>query len=338
MSTKCKIKICYEDIPKQNILGKTIDLFSFNNYNEIKKIIFKHSENKAYDKYRLKEKDLFVLKFEEINIPEIDNRIWDDDSFRILCSYVKDNQIEKLKLIIKKVKKYPSQPTPPPKYDIFLQDALLSTWESTKKDIKEDLSENSLNDRKRVYLQEKKDNNIIIEDNFIKELNINIICNNCLYSNFSGARYICAECNNFNLCEYCQEKARLSHNKDHTFIRFNNPVVNNIEKYNCIISPNKMLLNKKYEPFEVGIDIMNNGEEALQECFLSPIRFGEKYFGCLKTTIIDECKNGEKIHLNVFMKFDDSNQKNLYEGYFRLMTKEGIPFGDILYIQVTIQE
>ena len=77
----------------------------------------------------------------------------------------------------------------------------------------------------------------------------------------------------------------------------------------------------------------------MQECFLSPIRFGKNYFGCLKTTITDECKNGEKIKLNVFMKFDDSDDiKDSYEGYFRLMTKEGLPFGDILYVQVMIEK
>ena len=339
-STKCPIRIYYEELPKKNILGKQKDLFSYKSFNEIKQNIFTQSENKTYDKIRLKETDLFILNLGDYQVPEIYNSIWDEETFQYLCSYIKENPPEKLKFIIKKVKKTPPPLAPQPKYDSFLKDALLSVWEKTKKDIEENLNENYLNDGKRLYLQEKQENNINIKDEFIDDLNVNIICNNCVASNFSGARYICAECNNFNLCEFCQENARLSHNKDftdHTFIRLNKPSLDDIGKYNCIFSPNKMLLNNKFEPFEVNIDIMNNGDETLQGCFLSPIRFGKNYFGCLKTTITEECENGNKITLNVLMKFDDYdqiNKKDLYKGYFRLMTKEGLPFGDILYIQV----
>ena len=336
MSKECPIRIYYEELPKKNVLGKSIDLFSYTSFNEIKKSIFKHSEKPSFDKVRLKEKDLFILKMEDFELAEL-NSIWDEETFKYLYSHIKQNPPEKLKFIIIKVKKYPN--FTPSEYETLLKNALESGWESTKKEIEEDLNENYLNDGKRLFLQEKKENDENIKDETLNELNINIICNNCLVCNFSGARYVCAECNNFNLCEYCQESTRSAHNKEHTFIRFNEPVFDDIEKYNCIFAPNRMLLNKPFEPFEIDIDIMNNGDEPLQECFLSPIRFGKNYFGCLKTTITDECKNGEKIKLNVFMKFDDSDDiKDSYEGYFRLMTKEGLPFGDILYVQVMIEK
>ena len=336
MSKECPIRIYYEELPKKNLLGKSVDLFSFSNYNEIKKIIFKQSEKSSFDKVRLKEKDLFILKMEDFELAEL-NSIWDEETFKYLYSHIKQNPPEKLKFLIQKVTKYPD--FTPSEYETLLKNALESGWESTKKEIEEDLNENYLNDGKRLFLQEKKENDENIKDETLNELNINIICNNCLACNFSGARYVCAECNNFNLCEYCQENARSAHNKEHIFIRFNEPVFEDIEKYNCIFSPNRMLLNKPFEPFEIDINIMNNGDEPLQECFLSPIRFGKNYFGCLKTTITDECENGEKIKLNAFMKFDDSDDiKDSYEGYFRLMTKEGLPFGDILYVQIMIEK
>ena len=31
---------------------------------------------------------------------------------------------------------------------------------------------------------------------------------------------------------------------------------------------------------------------------------------------------------------DEDSSQDVYEGYYRLFTEEGIPFGDILYIQV----
>ena len=67
-----------------------------------------------------------------------------------------------------------------------------------------------------------------------------------------------------------------------------------IEKYNCIFAPNRMLLNKPFEPFEIDIDIMNNGDEPLQECFLSPIRFGKNYFGIRLRNECDVCRD-EKV-------------------------------------------
>ena len=41
--------------------------------------------------------------------------------------------------------------------------------------------------------------------------------------------------------------------------------------------------------------------------------------------------------MKTMIKFEDENiiEKNKqYEGYFRLMTQEGLPFGDIFYLQV----
>ena len=35
---------------------------------------------------------------------------------------------------------------------------------------------------------------------------------------------------------------------------------------------------------------------------------------------------------------DDDDSQDIFEGYYRLFTEEGIPFGDILYLQVIIEE
>jgi hypothetical protein len=45
--------------------------------------------------------------------------------------------------------------------------------------------------------------------------------------------------------------------------------------------------------------------------------------------------------MNIKFDYDNTEEEdenNEYEGYFRLMTKEGIPFGDILYIKIIIEE
>ena len=55
-------------------------------------------------------------------------------------------------------------------------------------------------------------------------------------------------------------------------------------------------------------NIINIGDKNLQYCFLSPIRFGKEYLGCLKQTISEEVKKGEKIKLNIFIIFDDVDE------------------------------
>ena len=105
-------------------------------------------------------------------------------------------------------------------------------------------------------------------------LHSNVVCKNYLTSNFSGARYIYAEYDNFNLCEYCQKKARVSHIYQHTFINLNSPVFIEIQKYNSIFSPKNQILKIKEEPFEIKIDIINTGVENLQDVLFLQLGLG----------------------------------------------------------------
>ena len=48
----------------------------------------------------------------------------------------------------------------------------------------------------------------------------------------------------------------------------------------------------------------------------------------------------EKMRMNLTVYFDDGEDSNqdVYEGYFRLFTDEGIPFGDVLFLQVVTED
>ena len=108
--------------------------------------------------------------------------------------------------------------------------------------------------------------------------------------------------------------------------------------FSCLFINKRKIINvDKFEAFDFEIEIINNGIESLQGCFISPIRFGKKYIGCTKDSIESEVQNGKKYTMKTMIKFEDENiiEKNKqYEGYFRLMTQEGLPFGDIFYLQV----
>lgn len=344
MELKCDAKVVYKELEKTILFkGKIFEDETFFKYDSIKKKIFDKSKSNKNVKnnIRVTEKDTFVLEIEGYEMPDL-KYVWNSDTYNYFYDRIKQNPVEKIKLSIVKVKKYPEWN--PPEYGVILKDSLENAWNSTKEEIKKELTEKYLNDGKRIFIQEKKENDPNLRDELFNELHVNIICNNCLTCNFGGARYICCECDNFNLCEYCQENARVSHKLEHTFIRLNNPVILDIQKFNSIFCPNTKLEKHGYEPFDIKVEIVNNGENDLQGCFLSPIRFGKNYLGCLKKTITDECKKGDKVSIDVLLKFEDAEEGqeeitplDYYEGYFRLMTEEGIPFGDILYIKVMIE-
>lgn len=76
--------------------------------------------------------------------------------------------------------------------------------------------------------------------------------------------------------------------------------------------------------------------------FYFPNKIWKKYLGCLKKTITTKCNTGDKVELDLLLKFEDDDEEEIevldsYEGYFRLMTEEGIPFGDILHIKLLIE-
>lgn len=338
MSTKCNVKVAYKELPTSIIFKG--DLMIFDNYDKLKEKIFECSKNiRALSKIKVTEKDKFILEIVDYDSAGLTS-IWNSETYSYFFDKIQKNMPNKLKLNIVKVNEYPIWKRP--KFKQILEKSLKSAWNLTKKEIKEDLTEKYLNEGKRFFNQNKRENDPNLIEELYMEIHSNIVCNNCLTSNFSGARYICAECDNFNLCEYCQKNARVSHKSEHTFLKLNSPVLVEIQKYNSIFSPKNQLLKAKEEPFEIKIDIINNGEKNLKGCFISPIRFGKNYLGCLKKTILEECNKGEKISLDVLVKFEDEEEEdesfNVYEGYFRLMTQEGIPFGDILNIKVLIEE
>lgn len=337
MSNKCTTKIIYKKLPT-TILFKD-DIFKFLTFDQLKEKILEKSKLPIFNQVKISKNDKFKLEICDFEVPGL-KEIWNSETYNYFYEKITKNPPKKLKLAISKIDKEPKWEKP--KYFEILKKSLDSTWNITKEEIKNDLTEKYLNEGKRKFIQDKKENERNFREELLNEMHINIICNNCFTSNFCGARYICCECNNFNLCEYCQKNARIAHQKEHTFIKINNPVEVDIQKFNNIFPKNKQLLRRNLEPFEIEIDIMNNGQSSLKGCFISPIRFGKKYLGCLKRSITEQCDKGDKITLPIFIKFDDeefeNNTQNIYEGYFRLMTIEGIPFGDILYIKLIIEE
>ena len=127
------------------------------------------------------------------------------------------------------------------------------------------------------------------------EGHINVICHNCLASNFTGPRYICCECENFNLCQKCKENSNLSHNSDHAFVKITKPAKIDIKNYKTLFRPNKMLLNNPKESFDITFDILNKGENNLKGCYITSIKARNDYLKCVKKVITEDVEYNEKV-------------------------------------------
>lgn len=337
---KCYIRIIYKQFDKNNIIKEKFS--RIDNYETLKKKIIDKTTKVGGDiaSNGVKNGDIFVLQLVE-KLAGIES-VFDDKTLNFLRDKVIENQITSVVLHITKVDKYPIW-KPPQILEIF-KSSLDKASQETIEEIKKDLVLENLENGNRVYIKEKKEEKDINEDT-VKECHIHIFCNHCQRGNFFGFRYMCAECNNYNLCEECYSNDIYTHDKEHTFIRIKKPFEaedTNLNIYNCIFSPNRIYEKRELNVFDLNVEIVNNGTADLNGCFISPIRFGKNYLGCTKETINEEVKTGGKVNIQLgIIFFDDFNedlqQFDQYIGYFRLMTDKGIPFGDILYVQLDIK-
>ena len=337
--SKCKIKIYYEKFKNDIVLNK--NLSSFENYQSLREAVIAASNDKkqlaSIKKIAVKNGDKIVLEIVEPKIGGI-NSIFNEETFNFFHNKVNEGHLTLIKLYITKVEKYPDW-SPPQIYEI-LKNTLQSASDENSKVLIEELAQEKseeLNNGQRVYIVKRNEEKSISEEN-IKDVHLRVFCNNCPNNNFFGNRYICAECDNYNLCQNCYTNERFTHCKEHTFILIKSPIMLDLSLFSCLFINKRKIINvDKFEAFDFEIEIINNGIESLQGCFISPIRFGKKYIGCTKDSIESEVQNGAKYTMKTMIKFEDENiiEKNKqYEGYFRLMTQEGLPFGDIFYLQV----
>ena len=337
--SKCKIKIYYEKFKNDIVLNK--NLSSFENYQSLREAVIVASNDKkqlaSIKKIAVKNGDKIVLEIVEPKIGGI-NSIFNEETFNFFHNKVNEGHLTLIKLYITKVEKYPDW-SPPQIYEI-LKNTLQSASDENSKVLIEELAQEKseeLNNGQRVYIVKRNEEKSLSEEN-IKDVHLRVFCNNCPNNNFFGNRYICAECDNYNLCQNCYTNERFTHCKEHTFILIKSPIMLDLSLFSCLFINKRKIINvDKFEAFDFEIEIINNGIESLQGCFISPIRFGKKYIGCTKDSIESEVQNGKKYTMKTMIKFEDENiieKYRQYEGYFRLMTQEGLPFGDIFYLQV----
>ena len=198
-----------------------------------------------------------------------------------------------------------------------------------KESILKDLTNEKLNKEKEIFNSNSEE----IE----KKQHSNLICSNCFKTNFEGYRYICCECDNFNLCEDCEEKKcqnYIYHNSNHVFLRIYEPIDLDINKYDNLIEGNNQILELINGVALVKISVINTGVNSLKDCFIRPICFGNPYIGGKKITIYKDIERNEKIDLIIKIEnnkeYNQDVESKQFISTWRMFTKEGIPFGNVI--------
>ena len=309
-------------------------------WNSLKMKMIENSNNSYFinNNLEIKDNNFFLEIIETFNNDFYKNlNIYNQVSFSYLIEKIKEYQNKNpnknisLKLSLRKADNI--QKLEIDKNLIYLKDILNTIWKKEKQKIKEHLNEIELANSEINFLAKNNKNY-----KHSKKLNLfqnNNICNNCLSINFDGYKYTCAYCTNYNLCYNCFKED--NHNKEHNFILFKKiKEYEEIYKYNNKIIPNSMIFTNKKESFYIDFKIANTGEKDLINCFIGYIKFDKNYLYCDKYEIRENFKSNENKEITIKIFFDDLDivDFTIFEGHFRMFTKLGTPFGDILKIKI----
>ena len=329
-----KFKVYFKDLDKKVLVNSYFEKYQ---WNKLRDAIIQYSKKPEYKPRELKDRDDFILELHEL--PEKFKfplaSIWNTKTYNFLVENLKlfkeknpNDEIKSIKLKILKVDRLPKWDLP--KYDSILKSILENTWKIENEKIKNELNNFELTNGQNNFIKNKFKN----DDNLNEMKNNNIICNSCLSINFYGYRYVCAYCNNFNLCQKCFYLG--NHNPEHNFLLFKSPLNDdNILKYNNKFSHSTIVVQNNFESFEVNFKIANTGENNLKNCYIAYIKFTGNYLWCKKYIITENFEKSEIKDINLQINFGDIKNKNgRFEGQFRMFSQNGIPFGDILKVRV----
>ena len=317
-------------------------------------VVLKDKKFDEYEKYnklrqeilekctKLTQKDNFVLKFIKDNNnanlyfpPELNIGIFNKDTFNYLKEKIALRGIkEKYKFEVVKVDRVPIWKRP--KFENILKETLDIVYQPIIDEIKSDVSLGKLEESQINYSELK--NQLIQKENQLNEEHPNVICNNC-FEKIIGRRFICSECNNYNLCQQCEKLffKKQIHNRKHVLIQINSPIDVDIIKYNNIIANNNKEEKKDSKDFFYTFTCLNNGSIEWKNCYILPVRYGDEYLTCEPLKINKVINQLYSYEISLKISVPDTNKKT-YEGYFRMFTEEGLPFGQVITIKIWREE
>ena len=312
----------YPDKNSKQPVKVVIDNISFN---DIKQKVSVHGNFKL----------MFDTDKKNSYIPEelLSDGIYDEVSLQFFKDKLSSKGIKNGKYALYIVK-VDSLPTFKKKENSDILDANLKKyWNLALNDITSDLNLMKLEESKNTFEKMKEEQKK--KENDLKKIkHDNIICSNCFQKDFCGKRFICSECNNYNLCQDCEKilQTKEIHQRDHVLIQINKDIKEDLSKYNNVIGNYRKEFQNVDEFFTLEFVVVNNGEKDLKNCCILPIRYGDEYLSCDAKIITNSIKRGMNLKISLDVK--TPQRTGFFEGYFRMFTPSGLPFGDVLFVKV----
>jgi hypothetical protein len=312
----------YPDKNSKQPVKVVIDNISFN---DIKQKVSVHGNFKL----------MFDTDKKNSYIPEelLSDGIYDEVSLQFFKDKLSSKGIKNGKYAFYIVK-VDSLPTFKKKENSDILDANLKKyWNLALNDITSDLNLMKLEESKNTFEKMKEEQKK--KENDLKKIkHDNIICSNCFQKDFCGKRFICSECNNYNLCQDCEKilQTKEIHQRDHVLIQINTNIKEDLSKYNNVIGNYHKEFQNVEEFFTLEFVVVNNGENDLKNCCILPIRYGDEYLSCDAKIITNSIKRGMNLKISLDVK--TPQRTGYFEGYFRMFTPSGLPIGNIIYIKV----
>lgn len=321
----------YKEKDKLTVLLPSKPLEDFQTFGDLKKELIKKSGGKNKIP-KIDENESFILYMGE-KMGDLDT-IFNESSYEYFLKKVSLSNFTEDKLfffIFKKVDELPKWR--PPDYVEIFKYTIKDETEKANEYIKKSMTLLKLEEANKIFIEDKKKHKELLEK---KDEHISIICSRCLKKSFQGQRYICTECLNYNLCSKCEAELmdKQFHNKDHTFILINKPIETELNEYKNVISPKNQEIYDPDKNFSVQIKVANSGAHDLKDCYFSAIKYGSTYLVCKKFVIENDFPKKTVNDFTLELQMPEDYENGVCFGYFRMFTKEGLPFGDVIRVSV----
>ena len=241
--------------------------------------------------------------------------------------YEKENEEMK-----KKIKEYEKEKK--------LNDNKIKEFEKNEEKLKNKIS--SMKEEHKIEIDEisnkfneEKNKLIEIENNkkqICKTIHHEIKCQKCFKEPIVGYRFKCSECNDYNLCEDCEEKNSINEDHPHFFLKIRNEFIE--YSYKCLNTKLESYIHQGVDVAKITITLKNDKIKWLE---------GTKLIIDRNNSLID----GENINLNPLNKGEQENYEINFKGLKNKSPKEykvfydfnvnGKNYGDKLCISIYIE-
>jgi hypothetical protein len=219
--------------------------------------------------------------------------------------------------------------------------ALLESYVKKFDDLEEKRQQES-NKLSQIIISDKSKINININNKSIcKTIHNNIKCQVCSMNPIIGFRYKCCSCDNYNLCEECEEKNEISQNHPHDFIKIKheekNDNNNNNEEYSYkLLSKNlDFYIPSDSKNEEIGLTMENNSKKDWPENETKLICDTSQSLIGFDEIVLPPIKKGHHEEIKIILNIPGGLEFDTYKVYMNFNVK-GKNYGETIIINAKI--